>query len=100
MALTLAGECYDDKEQDKRLVCEVILNRVSDSRFDNTIYEVLSAENQFNGFWHQSRPVSDNDLEVVHQALEDWYANDCRPLSNYYFFRAGDDRENVFYETL
>ena len=33
MVLTLAGECYEDKEQDKRLVCEVILNRVSAGNF-------------------------------------------------------------------
>lgn len=29
IAQTLAGECYDDKELDKRRVCEVILNRAS-----------------------------------------------------------------------
>ncbi len=39
LALTLAGECYDDKELDKRKVCEVVLNRVSDGRFGgDTIY--------------------------------------------------------------
>ncbi len=100
MALTLAGECYDDKENDKRLVCEVILNRVSDGRFGDTIYDVLSAENQFDGYWHQSRPVSDNDLDVAIQALTDWYANDCKPLSKYLFFTAGENRENVFRETF
>lgn len=100
IALTLAGECYDDKENDKRLVCEVILNRVSDGRFGDTIYDVLSAENQFDGYWHQSRPVSDNDLDVAIQALTDWYANDCKPLSKYLFFTAGENRENVFRETF
>lgn len=97
IALTLAGECYDDKVEDKRLVCEVILNRVSDGRYGgNTVIEVLSAESQFNGYWHQPRKVSENDLEVAEQALNDWYNNGCKALSDYYFFSAGDNRENVF----
>ena len=49
MALTLAGECYDHKTQDKRRVCEVVLNRVSDGRFGSSIMEVLTAKNQFAG---------------------------------------------------
>lgn len=97
MALTLAGECYDDKELDKRLVCEVILNRVSDGRFGGeTIIEVLSAENQFSGYWTQSRPVSESDLAIAEQALRDWYDNGCEPLSEYLFFSAGENRENSF----
>lgn len=96
MALTLAGECYDDKEQDKRLVCEVILNRVSNEDFADSIIDVLSAPNQFNGYWSQSRTASANDYEVARQALEDWYANDCKPLSGYLLFEAGDNRENIF----
>lgn len=97
IALTLAGECYEDKEHDKRLVCEVILNRVSDGRFGDSICEVLSAENQFAGYWCQSRPISENDYAVAEQALEDWYANDCEALSEYLFFCAGENRENSFY---
>lgn len=97
IAKTLAGECYDDKPEDKRSVCEVILNRVSDGRFGgDTILEVLTEENQFAGYWKQSRLISDNDLEVAEKALSDWYENDCEPLSEYLFFYAGDNRENVF----
>ena len=96
MALTLAGECYDDKELDKRRVCEVILNRVSDGRFGDSIIEVLSAENQFSGYWAQSRPVTENDLAVAEQALKDWYDKGCEPLSEYLFFSAGENRENNF----
>ena len=98
MALTLAGECYDDKEDDKRKVCEVILNRVSDGHFGGTtVIEVVSAENQFNGYWHQSRPVSENDLAIAEQTLNDWYDNGCEPLSEYLYFSAGDNRENSFH---
>ena len=98
MALTLAGECYNDKVEDKRKVCEVILNRVSDGRFGGTtVIEVVSAENQFNGYWHPSRPVSENDLAIAEQTLNDWYDNGCEPLSEYLYFSAGDNRENSFH---
>ena len=97
MALTLAGECYDDKPHDKRLVCEVILNRVCKG-FEDTPLEVCSAPHQFNGYAHQSRPVSENDYEIVIQTLKDWHDNDYLPLSKWLFFSAGDNRENIFRE--
>ena len=96
MVLTLAGECYDDKEHDKRLVCEVILNRVSDGRFGDSVLEVVSAPNQFSGYWEQSREITENDYDVATEALEDWYESGCEALSDYLFFVAGDNRENVF----
>lgn len=97
MALTLAGECYDDKELDKRRVCEVILNRVSSDQFGDSIIEVLTAKNQFSGYWSQSRAITENDLAVAEQALRDWYDNGCEPLSEYLFFHAGENRENKFW---
>lgn len=96
MVLTLAGECYDDKLNDKRLVCEVILNRTSAGAFPDTVEAVVSAPNQFDGYWTQSRDVSDSDIEIATQALEEWYSNDCQPLSDYLYFCAGSNRENVF----
>ena len=96
IAQTLAGECYDDKELDKRHVCEVILNRVSNSKFANTILEVLKKPGAFNGYWKQSRPVSKNDYVVAEQALRDWYNGGCKPLSEWLFFSKGRKRENVF----
>jgi hypothetical protein len=96
IALTLAGECYEDKEQDKRGVCEVILNRVSDGHFGNSIIEVLTAKNQFSGYWRQSRPVSESDIRIAGETLEDWFANDCEALSEYLYFSAGTNRENIF----
>lgn len=96
MTLTLAGECYEDKPHDKRLVCEVILNRVSHDSFPDTVLEVVSAPSQFNGYWKQSRDVSENDIEIAEQALQEWHDNDCQPLSEYLYFSAGDNRENVF----
>ena len=96
MAKTLAGECYDDKELDKYRVCEVILNRVSSNKFANTVLEVLETPRAFNGYWKQSRPVSENDRTIAEQALRDWYDNGCKPLSELLFFSKGLNRENVF----
>ena len=96
IAKTLAGECYDDKLNDKRLVVEVILNRVSDGRFGESVIEVVSAKGQFNGYWKQSRPVSDSDIRIAKETLREWYENDCKKLSEYLFFYAGPNRENVF----
>ena len=96
IAKTLAGECYDDKELDKRRVCEVILNRVSNSKFANTILEVLTTPGAFNGYWRQSRPITENDYAVAEQALRDWYDGGCEPLSEWLFFSVGSKRENVF----
>lgn len=96
IAKTLAGECYDDKLNDKRLVVEVILNRVSDGRFGESVIEVVSAKGQFIGYWKQSRPVSDSDIEIAKETLREWYKNDCKKLSEYLFFYAGPNRENVF----
>ena len=96
IAKTLAGECYDDKEFDKRRVCEVILNRVSNSDFSDTVLGVLTAPAAFNGYWRQSRPISENDYAVAEQALRDWHDNGREPLSEWLFFNAGPNRENVF----
>lgn len=96
MALTLAGECYDDKPKDKRLVCEVILNRVSHKDFPNTIQAVVSAPNQFIGYEKQSRDVSKNDIDIATQTLQDWYDGRFQKLSEYLYFSAGPNRENIF----
>ena len=93
---TLTGECYDDKVDYKRRVCEVILNRVSYGGFGDTILEVVTAENQFDGYWNPLRQVSESDLAVAEQALKDWYENDCKMLSKNLFFNAGNNRENDF----
>jgi hypothetical protein len=96
IARTLAGECYDDKMADKRKVVEVILNRVSDGGFGENVIDVVTAKGQFAGYWRQSRPVSESDIQIAEETLIDWYANDCKALSEYLFFRSGPNRENVF----
>ena len=98
IARTLSGECYEDKPEDKRLVAEVILNRVSDGRFGDDVITVVTAPKQFDGYWQTSRNISHNDREIATQTLSDWYDGDCRRLSEYLFFEAGANRENVFRE--
>lgn len=93
---TLAGECYDDKMADKRKVVEVIVNRVSDGGFGENVIDVVTAKGQFAGYWRQSRPVSESDIQIAEETLTDWYANDCKALSEYLFFSSGPNRENVF----
>ena len=93
---TLAGECYDDKMADKRKVVEVIVNRVSDGGFGENVIDVVTAKGQFAGYWNQSRQVSESDIQIAEEILDKWYANDCKALSDYLFFRAGPNRENVF----
>ncbi len=93
---TLAGECYDDKVADKRKVVEVIVNRVSDGRFGENVIDVVTAKGQFVGYWRQSRPVSESDIQIAEETLTDWYANGCKALSEYLFFHSGPNRENVF----
>ena len=96
IARTLAGECYDDKVADKRKVAEVIVNRVSDGGFGENVIDVVTAKGQFAGYWNQSRPVSESDIQIAEETLTDWYANDCEALSEYLFFCSGPNRENVF----
>lgn len=96
IAKTLAGECYDDKLDDKRLVAEVILNRVANEQFGESVIEVVTAKGQFNGYWKQSRPISDSDIWIAKETLQDWYANDCQKLSEYLFFCSGANQENKF----
>lgn len=100
IARTLSGECYEDKLEDKRRVAEVILNRVSNGQWGSTVIEVVTAKGQFHGYWNPSRDISDSDREIATQALRDWYANDCTALSEYLFFEAGPNRENVFRKTF
>lgn len=98
IARTLSGECYEDKPHDKRLVAEVILNRVSNERWGATVIEVVTQKSQFHGYLNPSRDITENDREIATQALRDWYANDCAALSEFLFFEAGPNRENQFRE--
>ena len=95
IARTLAGECYDDKLEDKRKVAEVVVNRVSSDAFGYSIVDVVSAPGQFSGYW-TNRPTSESDIQIAEEILTDWYENKCEALSEYLFFCSGPNRENIF----
>ena len=98
MALTLAGECYDDQPQDKRNVAWVICNRVTDGRFGEGIVGVVSSTEhgvQFEGYWEQSRPITDNDLEIAEEVLAAYYAGE-EPIHDYLYFTGGTGSTNNF----
>lgn len=96
LAKLLAGECYADEYEDKKLVCEVVLNRVSDGRFGDSVVEVITSEHQFVGYWHQAREITENDYDVAEEALSAWYARGCTALSDNLFFTAGSGHTNQF----
>jgi spore germination cell wall hydrolase CwlJ-like protein len=96
IARTLSGECYDDKAEDKRLVCEVILNRASAGGFGDGVIGVVTKKKQFAGYWDPSREVSEDDLAVAKKALEEWHEGGCAALSEWLFFSRGANRENEF----
>jgi spore germination cell wall hydrolase CwlJ-like protein len=97
IAITLAGECYDDQREDKRLVAETICNRVADGYWGGTIDDVVTYPSQFYGYWNQSRKVSENDIAVAEQILAEWYEQGQQPFEHgYLYFEAGDGKTNIF----
>lgn len=98
MALTLAGECYENQPQDKRNVAWVICNRASDGRFGEGIIGVVSSTEhavQFSGYWVQSRPISKNDFEIAEEVLAAYYAGE-EPIHDYLYFTGGTGSTNNF----
>ena len=98
MALTLAGECYENQPQDKRNVAWVICNRVADGRFGKGVVGVVSSTKhgvQFSGYWKKSRPISENDLEIAEEVLAAYYAGK-EPIHDYLYFTGGTGVTNNF----
>lgn len=52
LALVTMAEAEGESEEGKRLVIDVILNRVDSGRFDDTITGVIYAPNQFTSMWN------------------------------------------------
>ena len=52
LALVTMAETEGESEEGKRMVIDIILNRVDSERFDNTISEVIYAPNQFTSMWN------------------------------------------------
>jgi len=95
VARTLRGECYDEQHDDKCEVVKVICNRVSDSRFGDSIEAVITAPKQFIGYRPGNVPTA-NDYEIAREVLTEWYSGGCAPLGEYLFFASGSNHKNVF----
>ena len=67
------GEVGNSSEESMEAVTELIINRVEDGRFGETVYDVLHVENQFesiHNYYDQKLPVSRECREIVRNILE------------------------------
>lgn len=68
----IAGEANDSSKIMKQYVGSVVLNRVSDDRFPNTIYKVVHQQGQYSCTWdgNFSKEPNEETLEVAKDLLE------------------------------
>ena len=89
--------------RDNQIKCVwVVLNRVDDERFPDTIHGVLSQPNQFHGY-DPAFPVTDELYSVAFDVLTRWsYEKQGVPvrreLPNTYLWFTGDGEQNHFRE--
>jgi spore germination cell wall hydrolase CwlJ-like protein len=104
IALTLAGECYDDQPEDKLRVAWVIASRMDSPDYPDTALGVVSDTRwgiQFAGYWKQHRDVTDDDRDIARAVLEARAAGDYRTRetapdgSVYLGFSAGNPSDKV-----
>lgn len=85
IALVTMAEAEGESEEGKRLVIDVILNRLDSHRFPNTVYDVLYAKNAFECLWDgriNRCHVRDDIRQLVIEELG------SRTNSNIHYFRA------------
>ena len=86
IALCVMAEAEGECEYGQRLVIDVILNRVDDPHFPDTIYDVIYQENQFSGMYGDRITrcyVKDELVQLVQEELEN------RTNYEVVFFRTG-----------
>ena len=84
IALVTMGEAEGEPEEGKRLVIDVILNRVESPRFDNTVHGVIYAKNAFECMWNGRIDrcyVRDDIRRLVLEEIQ------SRTHSNIHYFR-------------
>ena len=90
LACLVEAEAGNQDELGKRLVVDVVLNRVDSNEFPDNIYDVINQKNQFesvlNGKINEVSP-SDDTYEIVRSEFEDRLNYDVL------FFRAGKYHE-------
>lgn len=73
LALLAMAETEGECEEGQRLVIDVVLNRVDDPHFPNTIQEVVYQKNQFSGMYGERITrcyVKDELVQLVREELE------------------------------
>lgn len=86
IALCVMAEAEGECEYGQRLVIDVILNRVDDPHFPDTIYDVIYQKNQFSGMYGDRITrcyVKDELVQLVREELE------SRTNYDAVFFRTG-----------
>ena len=92
LAMLVRAEAGDQSAEGKQAVAGVVLNRVDDPRFPNTITEVIYAPKQFSvvkdgALDRAAWTVDESDYQAVAKELEERRYNDAL------FFRAGHYHE-------
>lgn len=82
------AEAGNQDETGKRLVCDVVLNRVADPRFPDTVEGVIFQKNQFSVAWtgaiHGPEPTEDT-LRIVKEELVDQVDYEALFFCNSYY---------------
>lgn len=99
MAQVMSGECYETEYDDMLRVGMTICNRVDDSRFPNTVAEVVKQPGQIHGYSPYTTP-SENYLKAAAEVLDNWNAikngEDRSWEYGILFWSAGGGTVNVF----
>jgi N-acetylmuramoyl-L-alanine amidase len=80
IALICMAEAERENEEGKRLVIDVILNRVDSAYFPNTVYDVIYQPNQFSCVWNgrvERCTVRDDILALVNEEIESRTNSEC-----------------------
>jgi len=103
LAKTVWGEARGLPEDEQRLVAWTVFNRVTDSRFPDTIAGVITQRGQFIGY-KAGHPVNENLTALCRTEAEAWAAGAEAPelepyaSGNGYLWFTGDGKHNYFRE--
>ena len=92
IARTVWGEARGCSTEGQEDVIWTVLARYDDGRFGDTILEVVSRPNQFDGY-RESNPVDPEILATTERIMNRWLDGDPGPGWLYFW---GDGRENHF----
>lgn len=95
LARTLYGECRGCSELQQRAVAWTIFNRVDDSRFPDTVIEVITQPSQFFGY-SESFPVTEELEALARDRLTDYHNGEGRVFGPDFLYFFGNGRINIF----